>query len=476
MIEIITLVAILTLVPTIFIVNYISWKKGKAVLRDYYVAGGVMRALILLAATLGTAYSSFTFLGGPGYIYRKGIGGFIILSGIGCITFISMTLIGKHLWALSHKYNYITVADFVYDRFPSKATRLLVSLICIVFPIFYITVQLMGSAYIASVLTNNLLPYEASIIIFAAFLGIYIFLGGQRGVIWSDAIMTVVFAVTLWIIAGYSVSLVGLDIFTKVYNINPDLFVVRNPISVATVTIGSALSLIAWPHLTLFYYAAKDRRAVFSIGFAEEFGEVFLLGLCSVLIGFAGVILYPNLPPAETDKITLYISQGVPALIPLVAVGGICAALTTADSIIITSSAIITKDIYKDLVNPRIGEEKATLVGRILALTIAIISAIIALRPPGPIVDIVINLSWSGVLLLTPIFFAALYWKRATTTGVIASLIMGLIAVIVTTYVWVEPFDIYSGIWGLIFEVPTLIIVSFMTAPPTQEIIKKFYT
>ena len=478
-VEYLTAMASILIIVLIGLTNYIAWKRSKRELRDYYVAGGVMRALVLFAAAFATAYSAFTFLGGPGYIYRKGIAGIIILSGIACITFILMTVVGSKIWLLSHKYNLVTPADLLALRFPNKLVRLLAALICVIFPIFYTSVQLIGAGYIVSELTNNLLPYEAGIILFGLALAVFIAFGGQRGVIWQDVILAIIFIFGLITTAVYGLTLTGPDIFAKAYQLRPDLFTIRGDpqtvISVATITIGTALSLITWPHLWMFYYTARDKRGVYGIGAGEQFGEVFILGLLCIIIALEGVILFPGLTGAETDKIPLFLCKKLAFLAPIVAIGVLAAALSTADSIIITTSAIITKDIYKGIINPKASEQKATLFGRVLTGVVGIVSMIVALHPPSTIVDIVINLSWPGLLMLLPPLIGAVYWRRATTAGAVASLITGLITVIITTYIWIEPFGIYSGFWGLIVSVPTLIIISYLTKPPASEIVTKVH-
>jgi SSS family solute:Na+ symporter len=133
--------ALVAIIVFFLILAWISWRgyrKTEESVEDHFIARGTIGALVIFLTSLATAYSAFTFLGGPGYIYNKGIAGLIILVGIAPLTFPLMTQIGQRVWLLGKVYNYVTPADLLTDRYPSKWVRAITALICIVFPIFYI--------------------------------------------------------------------------------------------------------------------------------------------------------------------------------------------------------------------------------------------------------------------------------------------------------------------------------------------------
>jgi SSS family solute:Na+ symporter len=78
---------------------------------------------------------------------------------------------------------------------------------------------------------------------------------------------------------------------------------------------------------------------------------------------------------------------------------------------------------------------------------------------------------------LAPPVVAAMYWKRATTTGTMAGLVAG-IATALFFYLNPEykPFDMHEGVLALIVHVPTLIAVSLMTPRQDEEHLKGFFS
>ncbi|MEM3486251.1 MAG: hypothetical protein QXI12_11595, partial [Candidatus Methanomethyliaceae archaeon] len=259
--------------------------------------------------------------------------------------------------------------------------------------------------------------------------------------------------------------------------VKPQAFVItRDPVLVWTITIGSALSLPVWPQLWTKYYATKNQRGTWGIGFGEQFGEVFVLGLCAILIGVSGMVLFPGLVGAEADRLTVLIASMMPiwAVAPI-SIAALAAALSTADAISLMIASVFTRDIYQRLISPTASERTAGRVGRILCFIVSFLALIFALNPPGMIVDIILDLSWPGVLVLLPPLLGALFWKRANTAGALGSLILGLVAVLATTYIWDTPFNIYQGIWGFVFGIIGLVLFSLLTKPPDPQIVEKFH-
>ncbi|MCX8182621.1 MAG: hypothetical protein N3D12_05835 [Candidatus Methanomethyliaceae archaeon] len=121
---------------------------------------------------------------------------------------------------------------------------------------------------------------------------------------------------------------------------------------------------------------------------------------------------------------------------------------TMADAISLMIALVFTRDLYQRLISPQVSEKIPGRVGRILCFIISVIALIFALNSPGMIVDIILNLSWPRVLVLLSPLLGALFWKRANIAGALGSPILGLIAVLATTYIWDTPLNIYQSIWA----------------------------
>ena len=83
-------------------------------------------------------------------------------------------------------------------------------------------------------------------------------------------------------------------------------------------------------------------------------------------------------------------------------------------------------------------------------------------------------MSYSGMVQFFPGIVLGLKTKWVTKAGVASGLISGVFVVILTTYVWSNPLQIHSGIWGLLVNLIVTIIVSKITTPPSETTIKAF--
>lgn len=459
--------ALLFIVVYLLVLGALGWfaerrRKAPLSIEEFFIASGQIGPLHSFLTALATGFSAFTFLGAVGLAYDLGFDGLVLAGGAMVFTVPTVVLVGKRLWALGKQRGYVTPADFLADRFPSHLVRLLVAAIAVVFAFFYVQVQLVGTGYIIDVLTGDLVSYEMAVVIMAALMLFYVTLGGMRAVVWTDAVQAVLLVGGMLVIAGYVLSQQGLiregaEAQANVYSSElPTLYL-------WTVAVGYGLSVAVWPQYYVRYFAARDRKGVFSIGIANDIGSILLLTFLIAMIGFAGVALFPNVAP---DTVTVQFIQALPLVLAWpMAAAGTAAAQSTADSILLTSSSIGTKDIYVRYSRRATGGSRdARLVARGLTAVLTVVAMVAALQPPELILRYVLDLSYPGFLLLLPPTVAGLFWRRATTAGAVAGMLGGLVTIALTTFTWPDALNIYPGIWGLVVNCVLLVAVSLVTS------------
>uniref|UniRef100_A0A7C5RSH2 Cation acetate symporter n=1 Tax=Thermomicrobium roseum TaxID=500 RepID=A0A7C5RSH2_THERO len=162
----------------------------------------------------------------------------------------------------------------------------------------------------------------------------------------------------------------------------------------------------------------------------------------------------------------------------LVAAGGLAAALSTADGLLLVVSTAVAHDIYAKIINPNASYSRRFLVSRIMILIAAVLAALAALPRLALIVQIV---AWAFSLAAStffPVVLLGIFWKRANANGAIAGMIGGLIACVV--YIvgnYIDPrFNVLglshlsAGIFGMAANFILLILVSLATAPAPKYI------
>jgi len=139
-----------------------------------------------------------------------------------------------------------------------------------------------------------------------------------------------------------------------------------------------------------------------------------------------------------------------------------------------TASGMLTRDIVKRYIKKDMTEVGQTHWGRITVLIVVGCALVFATIVPGAIVMLGGLAVSYGFMMYVPLM-AALYWPWLTREGVVIGLFCGIIAVTVTfTFKlglpWgAYPWTIHCAGWGIIFNLPIAIIISFFTQPKKEE-------
>jgi len=164
-------------------------------------------------------------------------------------------------------------------------------------------------------------------------------------------------------------------------------------------------------------------------------------------------------------------------LVAIILAGSLAALISTADSQILALSSIFTRDIYASFINKKATTEKQVTMGRIFIVVLCIFGFVIALRPVSTLVSITAA-AFTGIGVLYPATIAAFYWRRATRWGAISSVIAGETVAILLIYKILPGWLLLGSlpiVPSLIVAILTLVGVSYLSKPPPQKSIAKFF-
>jgi cation/acetate symporter len=148
---------------------------------------------------------------------------------------------------------------------------------------------------------------------------------------------------------------------------------------------------------------------------------------CKALAGHPGVLRLQDFA-INTDVIVLSTPEiaGLPYVISgLVAAGGLAAALSTADGLLLAIANALSHDIYYKMIDPNAPTIRRLTVARVLLLLVAVVAAYLASTKPA---DILAMVGWAFSLAMAgnfPALVMGIWWKRTTTTGAICGIIAG---------------------------------------------------
>ncbi len=194
----------------------------------------------------------------------------------------------------------------------------------------------------------------------------------------------------------------------------------------------------------------------------------FIYTLISVIWGFSARLLLPDLPSADDATPHLLALDIVPSWVALIVMLGIsAAAISTVNSIILSLSSMISRDVFKRI-KPDAEEKSELLVGKAFVPVFAVAIFLFASMRFDLIAALSVASS-AGLLVMVPALIGTFYWKRGTAAGALISIIAGGIIAALFQFGGIMPLGWWPGIWSGIVATVLFIVVSLFTEPPRQK-------
>ena len=468
------------------IMAFIGWYAGRKTnsIGDFFVLSGKAGVLVSGIAYFSTQFSMGTFLGTPGTIYGVGYAGMAIsVPGAVFCMILPALLIGRKLITLGHKYGFLTMADYLTDRYHSKNMSGVLGVMMLFFLVPMMGAQIIGAGVIVHVFTG--LPECVGVVGMGIIVILYCMTGGMKGAMMTDVIQgslmiataVVTFIVSIVMGGGFSNINHTLQSMNEAYltfpganGYMPWTYYVSNIVLWSFFTMGQ-------PHLFTKFFAMKDHKTMFKAILLGTAGMFFSATLIE-WAGVNGIASIQNIEKAD-QIIPMILQRGMNPFLASIFIAGIVAAgMSTIDGILVTTTGAVTRDIYQKIINKDATDETVMKLSKVVTVIIGIIVICFGVFQPGSIFEI--NLfAFSGMaIFVVPILFG-IYWKKATAKGAVAAVIVGIISLLLFT---LNP-SVKALAMGFHALFPTtiiasivMIVVSKFTKTPPQETIDRHFT
>ena len=467
------------------IMAFIGWYAGRKTnsIGDFFVLSGKAGVLVSGIAYFSTQFSMGTFLGTPGTIYGVGYAGMAIsVPGAVFCMILPALLIGRKLITLVHKYGFLTMADYLTDRYHSKNMSGVLGVMMLFFLVPMMGAQIIGAGVIVHVFTG--LPEWVGVVGMGIIVILYCMSGGMKGAMMTDVIQgslmiataVVTFIVSVVMGGGFSNINHTLQSMNEAYltfpganGYMPWTYYVSNIVLWSFFTMGQ-------PHLFTKFFAMKDHKTMFKAILLGTAGMFFSATLIE-WAGVNGIASIQNIEKAD-QIIPMILQRGMNPFLASIFIAGIVAAgMSTIDGILVTTTGAVTRDIYQKIINKDATDETVMKLSKVVTVIIGIIVICFGVFQPGSIFEI--NLfAFSGMaIFVVPILFG-IYWKKATAKGAVAAVIVGIISLLLFT---LNP-SVKALAMGFHALFPTtiiasivMIVVSKFTKTPPQETIDRHF-
>ena len=481
---------VLYFVAMIAIGIYFFFKSKNVTEKDYFLGGRSMGPWVTAMSAQASDMSAWLLMGLPGSILAFGFGQAWIGIGLAIGTAANWILVAKRLRKFSKASNdAITLPQYLSNRFASKSHT--VSIICAVVFLVCFTIYV-ASAFVAGadVFTTLVpkLPRASAMLIFAAIVVVYTFLGGFNAVCWTDffqGLLMIAALLIVPIVVGFTKNLDTAALTTIYKGPNGEEFeFVANFFNASWKDIvsglGWGLGYFGMPHIIVRFMAIEKPSMVKKSATVAIIWVVLSLAATIVIAYFGRMFVYNNgtdlsavlLAEGKQSLIFVELARDVfPAFIAGILLAAIIAAsMSTADSQLLVAASSFASDLYKPIIRKNATNKEMLWVSRIIVMVIAVVAYFIASskgKAAQAIMDLVSN-AW-GIFgaAFGPVVLLSLFWKRFTYKGAVAGILVGAIVDMLWLWLPVSGGLTLTSITGIYEIIPGFIIGGIAAAVVT---------
>jgi sodium/proline symporter len=461
----------------LFLIGVGLWhsKQSSNSVEDYILGGRQMGPTVTALSVNASDMSSWLLMALPGAVCIQGASQAFI--GIGLIigAWLNWTMVAKRLRVYTQfANNALTIPSFLEQRFHDRsgAIRLVSALTIIVFFTFYISAGMYSGALLFQEILN--ISYVQALLIGASIIVLYTFVGGFLAVSWTDFFQGCLMLFALMIVP----TMIFAQPEYALTKLEPE-FLSLWPENATWISVASAL---AWglgyfgqPHILSRFMAIKSAADI-SLSKRIAIGWLALALGSAIATGLAGAIYYQGQMIDNPESIFIYLAQALfsPWLAGILIAAILSAIMSSIDSQLLVCTSVVTEDLYKKWLRPQASEKEMMLLNRAGIVLISILAILLSLDPNASIL-VLVSYAWAGFgAAFGSAILLALFWKKYTRNGVIASMITGALTVIVWKTLEGGIFELYEMLPGFVIALISGMLVSLLSPNQNPKVEQEF--
>jgi solute:Na+ symporter, SSS family len=425
---------------------------------DYLVAGRRLGPFMYIGCLSAVVLGGASTIGGVALGYENGISGMWLVFWIG----MGVIALGILMSTRLSRLGVYTVSEMLENRYGS-ASRLISAIIIAAYALM---IAVTSTIAIGTVFTVVLpLSPTVAILVAGGIVVAYSVAGGMWSITLTDYLQFLIMTVGIFFLL-LPLSIAAAGGFSGMQEALPASYF--------------DLAAIGWQtiftYFLLFFFGLMIGQDIWQRVFTARSSEIarwgsiaagvycLLYALAGALVGTAARVILPDIQ--ADNAFARVASEALPAGITgLVLAAALAAVMSTASAGLLASSTILANDVYGGFVAR--GEHNRVMVSRVTTLLVGIIVLVISLIVSDVVGALTVAYDLLTGALFVPII-GALFWRRATAAGALASMVAGSVVVVV--------FMIVDGlfantpiIYGLLVSLVVFVAVSLLTPGPSGE-------
>lgn len=413
---------------------------------EYYAAGRTISAGQNGLALAGDYMSAASFLGIAGLVSTTGFDGLIYSTGWLVGWPVVLFLIAEPLRNLG-KY---TFADVVSARLRQGPVRIAAAVGTLATVIFYLIAQMVGAGGLIKLMFG--LQYETAIVIVGAAMLAYVLFGGMIATTWVQIVKAVLLLGGTCILAVMVLSRFGFSP-TALFQAAADKYgqamlapgkLVSNPLDAVSLGMALMFGTAGLPHILMRFYTVPDARAARQSVFYAT-GLIGVFYLMTFILGFGAMVLVGPEPIKLVDKggnmaaPLLAEALGGTPFLGFIAAVAFATILAVVAGLTLSGAAALSHDLWVNVARKGHAPPQEQLrVARVATVILSLIAVVLGIAFKGQNVAFMVSLAFAIAASSNfPAILLSVFWKRCTTQGVVASMIIGTAATLLL--IWLSP-------------------------------------
>lgn len=468
--------------------------------KDYLIGGREIHPVLMALAYGSTFISTSAIVGFGGAAATFGMGLlWLTFFNIFCGIFLAFIVFGKRTRELGEQLNAHTFPELMARRFDSQTIqRFSGTLIFLAMPLYAAAVMIGGARFL-EVNLGGVMNYEMAVLVFGLITAAYVFSGGLKGVVYTDAFqgglmflgMVILIFATYVMLGGVTAAHQKLAALTPLV---PGQLAADGHLGwtampkwgspiwnnlVTTIILGVGIGVLAQPQLIVRYMTVKSNKelnravvpggifilfmtgvafivgALSNVWFHEKFGKIAL-----------GMVVDPATGQAVAERIIpLFVSKAMPEWFGYVfLLSLLSAAMSTLSGQFHTTGTAISYDLYEHSgLRRKLTHRQPLLVARLGIVIALVLTLILSIALKNyPLVVASATALFFGLCAATflPMIIAGLFWRGATKAGALAGMFTGFGVSLLWLFFLQVKVSGALGICRALFGVPSLIASS----------------
>ena len=392
----------------------------------FFIGNRGMGGAVIGVSFYATFASTNSYVGLAGKSYEYGLPWLTMAALMVVFCWLSWRIVAPRMRRFAAAWGSLTVPDFLAVRFASDRVRVAAAAVIVFSCLLYLIAVFKGAGNLLQVFLG--IPYQLAVIVTLGLIVMYTMLGGFVSVVRTDVLQGSLMVVGSILLFYFITSAAGgVGVIAELPNEPSRAHLVElNGAIPFVVLIGIALAgslkLLVDPRQVTRFYGLKDEHSV-RVGVWVAVIGILVIQFCLFPLGLYAHFLLDGVTDTDLVVPTLVNDPGVipPLVGDFLVIAILAAAMSSLDSVLLVAASVASRDLLRR-------RAEASVVGgaRLGVAGFAVVAAIVALNPPGGIVEITIFSGSLFAVCFVPTILLGLHWRRGNAAAALTAFGVGI--------------------------------------------------